>query len=221
MVLISAHRTTVSHGNSKSLLVLTTCAVYHLHELPVPEDGNCTATKAHLDPYKRGEDPICDKSQPNTCQVGDLSGKHGDIPTLPGFSANYTDDFVSLIPGTPAFMGDKSFVLHFPNKTRIACANFKRVPKNGDSGYYGAPAGNGTIIGDGSGGSGSGSNSSASMSHMTHIPTATGSPSSTGIPSRPTITAPPDEGSAKAMTVPSRHAMVIGPLVFAVALAVW
>lgn len=174
--------------------------VYHLHELPVPEDGNCTATKAHLDPYKRGEDPICDASNPASCQVGDLSGKHGNIPYLPGFGANYTDDYVSLIPGTGAFMGDKSFVLHFANKTRIACANFKLVQKDSSEPI------NGTTI------SGSGSNSTATSSHGTHIPTATSATDGSDVPEA--------EGAAgKTATVP-RGAM-IGPLVFGVAAAVW
>jgi hypothetical protein len=29
--------------------------VYHLHDQPVPADGNCNSTLAHLDPYIRGE----------------------------------------------------------------------------------------------------------------------------------------------------------------------
>lgn len=53
--------------------------MYHIHEKPVPDNGNCTATGAHLDPYKRGEVPICDASKPETCQTGDLSGKFGNI----------------------------------------------------------------------------------------------------------------------------------------------
>ena len=65
---------------------LLTQPVYHIHEKPVPEDGNCTATGAHLDPYKRGEAPPCDASALPTCQTGDLSGKHGKI-TTEAFSA--------------------------------------------------------------------------------------------------------------------------------------
>jgi Cu/Zn superoxide dismutase len=53
--------------------------VYHIHEKPVPADGNCTGTGAHLDPYKRGETPPCDASKKESCQVGDLSGKYGNI----------------------------------------------------------------------------------------------------------------------------------------------
>jgi hypothetical protein len=44
--------------------------MYHIH---------CTGTGAHLDPYKRGEVPPCDASKPETCQTGDLSGKHGNF----------------------------------------------------------------------------------------------------------------------------------------------
>lgn len=53
--------------------------MYHIHEKPVPSNGNCSGTGAHLDPYKRGEVPICDASKPETCQTGDLSGKFGNI----------------------------------------------------------------------------------------------------------------------------------------------
>ena len=53
--------------------------MYHIHAKPVPADGNCTGTAAHLDPYLRGEVPICDASEPETCQTGDLSGKYGNI----------------------------------------------------------------------------------------------------------------------------------------------
>jgi hypothetical protein len=62
--------------------------MYHLHEKPVPADGNCTGTGAHLDPYKRGEVPICDATKPETCQTGDLSGKFGNI-TAGELSAEY------------------------------------------------------------------------------------------------------------------------------------
>ena len=64
------------------------CVVYHIHDQPVPADGNCTATAAHLDPYIRGEIPPCDNTQPETCQVGDLTGKHGNVTVSP-FAAQY------------------------------------------------------------------------------------------------------------------------------------
>ena len=87
---------------------------------------NCTATLAHLDPFMRGEDPPCDAAMPQTCQVGDLSGKWGTITSDP-FEATYVDDYASLVPGLGSFFGNRSFVLHFQNKTRITCANFAVV----------------------------------------------------------------------------------------------
>ncbi|KAL1880815.1 hypothetical protein VTK73DRAFT_4985 [Phialemonium thermophilum] len=99
---------------------------YHIHQAPVPEDGNCTATLAHLDPFGRGDTVPCDASLPQTCQVGDLSGKHGAIKSDP-FEATYLDQFASTNPDQPSYFGNLSFVLHFANKTRISCANFEKV----------------------------------------------------------------------------------------------
>ncbi|KAG9237592.1 superoxide dismutase [Amylocarpus encephaloides] len=114
--------------------------LYHLHVAPVPADGNCTKTLAHLDPFQRGEDVPCDMKYPETCQVGDNSGKHGKITSDP-FTASYTDDFVATRFGLGSFFGNRSFVIHFANKTRISCANFTMVTANSTGG------GNGTSTG--------------------------------------------------------------------------
>ncbi|KAI0022422.1 superoxide dismutase [Xylariomycetidae sp. FL0641] len=109
---------------------------YHIHVAPVPEDGNCTSTLAHLDPFLRGEDPTCDSSKPETCQVGDLSGKHGKVTSDP-FTATYHDDFASLADGVGSYFANRSFVLHFANKTRISCANFQiTTPGIASNGSY-------------------------------------------------------------------------------------
>ncbi|KAI9808615.1 MAG: hypothetical protein M1825_003765 [Sarcosagium campestre] len=97
--------------------------LYHVHDQPVPEDGNCTKTLAHLDPTERGEDPPCDTTAPKTCQVGDLSGKFGKITASP-FKASYNDLYTATKPGLGAFIGNRSVVVHYANKTRITCANF-------------------------------------------------------------------------------------------------
>ncbi|KAL8969074.1 MAG: hypothetical protein Q9183_002167 [Haloplaca sp. 2 TL-2023] len=116
---------------------------YHIHDQPVPADGNCTATRAHLDPQKRGPMPPCDRTQLQTCEVGDLSGKYGTID-LEGkqlgnnfhpeelrstetntFKTSYTDLYLSTMEGeTESFFGNRSIVFHQSNSTRIACANF-------------------------------------------------------------------------------------------------
>ena len=98
-------------------------AAYHLH-VNAADDGNCTTTKGHLDPTNRGDKPPCDASQPATCQVGDLSGKYGKITEDP-FTVEYTDPFATLMEGSDAFFGDRSFVIHFDNGTRLTCANFE------------------------------------------------------------------------------------------------
>lgn len=104
---------------------------YHLHVDPVPEDGDCTKTLAHLDPFIRGEDPVCDSTAPETCQVGDLSGKYGKVEVNEGTSYrnSYIDEYSALFEGPGAFFGNRSIVLHYANKTRLACANF--VLENG------------------------------------------------------------------------------------------
>ncbi|KAH8891011.1 hypothetical protein GQ53DRAFT_594109, partial [Thozetella sp. PMI_491] len=99
---------------------------YHIHVDPVPEDGNCTKTLAHLDPYIRGEDIPCSRNLSQTCQVGDLAGKHGRIDSDP-FEASYIEWYASTVDGIGAFFGNRSFVVHFANKTRITCGNFYKL----------------------------------------------------------------------------------------------
>ncbi|GAB1310957.1 Superoxide dismutase [Madurella fahalii] len=108
---------------------------YHLHVDPVPENGNCTATLAHLDPFIRGEATPCNADLPETCQVGDLSGKFGAIPTDEDtWEDSYVDLYASTLEGIGSFFGNRSIVFHYPNKTRITCANFERVEDGGNGG---------------------------------------------------------------------------------------
>ncbi|CAF9923956.1 MAG: hypothetical protein GOMPHAMPRED_003500 [Gomphillus americanus] len=100
--------------------------LYHIHENPVPADGNCTSTGPHLDPFNRTETPSCDSTLPATCQVGDLSGKHGR-PISGTFSVKYRDVYLSTVSGTAAFFGNRSVVIHNKDKVRLTCANFEVV----------------------------------------------------------------------------------------------
>ncbi|PYH39836.1 putative cytosolic Cu/Zn superoxide dismutase [Aspergillus neoniger CBS 115656] len=103
--------------------------VYHIHQKPVPKDGNCYSTGAHLDPYGRGDATPCDINAPQTCQVGDLSGKHGPIwaPDNEEFTTTYTDWFLSNVEGEPAFFGNLSLVVHAADNSRLACGNFVQL----------------------------------------------------------------------------------------------
>ncbi|MCJ1359295.1 MAG: hypothetical protein MMC33_009296 [Icmadophila ericetorum] len=100
--------------------------VYHIHVLPVPADGNCTATTSHLDPTDRGELHACEAPAPQTCQAGDLAGKHGNI-TATTWTVQYTDLYLSTDPSSAYFFGDKSVAIHSSNATRLACGNFNLV----------------------------------------------------------------------------------------------
>ena len=124
--------------------------MYHIHDQPVPANGNCTATKAHLDPYIRGEQPPCDPAAPQTCQVGDLSGKYGHPPG-PAYQATYTDLYTSTRQGPASFFGNRSIVFHLANTTRINCANFELVAGSPNGSYPTsatppAPSGTGTAV---------------------------------------------------------------------------
>ncbi|KAH8883595.1 Cu,Zn superoxide dismutase-like protein [Thozetella sp. PMI_491] len=99
---------------------------YHIHVNPVPADGNCTATGSHLDPFQREDTPACDATKPESCQVGDLSGKHGTT-FGPMAMDNYNDKYVALDPKNAAFFGNRSVVFHDKTSARIACANFKKI----------------------------------------------------------------------------------------------
>lgn len=103
--------------------------------MPVPKDGNCTGTLAHHDPFVRGEDPKCDPEEPQTCQVGDLSGKYGGIESgEEDYSESYVDMYASTKPGIGAFFGNRSIVVHMSDKSRIACANFVLDEESSPSG---------------------------------------------------------------------------------------
>ncbi|RPB24456.1 Cu,Zn superoxide dismutase-like protein [Terfezia boudieri ATCC MYA-4762] len=100
---------------------------YHIHDQPVPADGNCTRTLAHLDPFIRGQKVPCDPSRPQSCEVGDLAGKHGKIPTDTNgtYTKTYDDLYFTLTQGEGSFIGNRSVVVHTNDTKRYACANIK------------------------------------------------------------------------------------------------
>ncbi|MCJ1314132.1 hypothetical protein MMC25_007812 [Agyrium rufum] len=125
--------------------------IYHIHQYPVPSDGNCTGTGAHLDPTVRGEAPPCDPSQPEECQVGDLAGKYGNITGSP-FQKAYLDLYTSTSPSSPSFFGNLSVVIHTTNKTRLTCANFSIVAGASPSTTTSAPGSTATAFSGGASG---------------------------------------------------------------------
>ncbi|KAF9143264.1 hypothetical protein BGX30_000947 [Mortierella sp. GBA39] len=96
---------------------------YHIHTDPVGPNYGCMATNGHLNPFN-GTAP-CNTANLTSCEIGDLSGKHGNIvPTADGtFSTiHYIDNQLSFTePANGALVG-RSVVIH-NNGTRIACGN--------------------------------------------------------------------------------------------------
>ncbi|CAK7897226.1 cell surface superoxide dismutase [Cu-Zn] 4 [[Candida] anglica] len=112
---------------------------YHIHEAPVPSDGNCTGTKLHLNPYHG----LANATTPSMLEVGDLSGRHGKISGT-SYNATYLDPYVSLNPSDKAFPGGLSITIHFAsNNSRIACSNITKVenvtPKPNSGSSFAAP----------------------------------------------------------------------------------
>jgi Cu/Zn superoxide dismutase len=116
---------------------------YHVHKLPVPSDGNCTATGGHLDPQNRNG-TTCTSATLDQCEVGDLSGKFGKIevhdngarPALPFI---FEDPTLSM-SGENSIIG-RSIVIHAPNGTRVGCGNIMEmaaISSKGDKSTSGA-----------------------------------------------------------------------------------
>ncbi|KAH3974479.1 hypothetical protein HBI56_086850 [Parastagonospora nodorum] len=127
---------------------------WHIHALPVPADGNCTATLGHLDPTNRGELIMCDAAAPETCQAGDLAGKHGGkIMAAGSFETAFVEKYLTTETGSPFSFAGLGFVLHSMNTTRLTCANFVQV--NGTVGGNGTtPSATGPPAGEFTGGAG-------------------------------------------------------------------
>ncbi|CAK9440414.1 uncharacterized protein LODBEIA_P45140 [Lodderomyces beijingensis] len=96
---------------------------YHIHERSVPENGNCDACGLHFNPYDASFDCANQKSD-SYCQVGDLSGKHGLINTT-CFDDKYCDEYLSLNKRSKSYIVGKSLVFHYPNMTKLACADIE------------------------------------------------------------------------------------------------
>lgn len=108
----------------------------------VNSSGSCESTGGHLDPYNVGKTP-CDPANPKACQVGDLSGKFGPVEGSDDI-VSFTDKFTSLEPNTPAFIGNRSLVVHAADGSRIACGNFVLLNSgNGNGGVSATPTGTG------------------------------------------------------------------------------
>lgn len=156
---------------------------YHIHTDPVPANGNCSAAGKHLDPTSAGDATPCDAREPETCQVGDLSGKYGNVTAGAGdgefVHVVYRDAFLSTDAASAAFVGGRSVVVHLNNGTRFACANLVKCEG-------GAGGGNGTVGGAGNATMGTGHGGTTTTttmpSSMSPVATAESTGASEGAP---------------------------------------
>ncbi|OBT69999.1 hypothetical protein VE03_00366 [Pseudogymnoascus sp. 23342-1-I1] len=152
---------------------------FHIHVNPVNSTGSCASTGGHLDPYNAGDSPACDTSKLAFCEVGDLSGKIGQKLPAGEISGRLADAFTSLVEGTPAFIGNRSIVVHASDKTRIACANFALVKNEGSGEGSASPTGGSGGSASPTGGAGGGSATNGTTTGGTR-PTATPTATPTG-----------------------------------------
>lgn len=96
---------------------------YHVHVNPVGKYHDCDATGGHLNPANLLESTVCNPKDLETCQVGDMSTKHGDIigGTTP-IQHSYLDSQLRFAPADYSMVG-RSVVIHNSEKKRIACGN--------------------------------------------------------------------------------------------------
>lgn len=126
-------------------------------------------------------------------------------------SSSYIDPYVATKSSDSAFVGGKSIVIHYPNKTRIACANLVQLTagSNSTSGYGNSTA-SGTSSSTGSS-SGSGSSSSGSGSRSGSGTSSSGSTTSASSPKSTYTGAAAVAGIAKGAL-----ALVAGGLAFVI-----
>jgi len=96
---------------------------YAIYEKSVPVNGDCYNLGGKLDPYQRGESPKCQFGGPETCQVGDLSGKYGKLDPVPTARKQFVDRFSSLKESDAAFIGGRSVAIVDNTGARLACSN--------------------------------------------------------------------------------------------------
>jgi len=109
---------------------------YHVHVDPVPSLGACSSTAGHYNPATVNIDSaystVCDVTSPYRCELGDLSGRHGNLVIASqlrqgGNKYFYSDPSLPL-SGAHSVMG-RSVVIHAENAgaSRYACADIQKL----------------------------------------------------------------------------------------------
>ncbi|OLY82440.1 Cell surface superoxide dismutase [Cu-Zn] 6 [Smittium mucronatum] len=109
---------------------------YHVHVLPVPANGSCTATLGHFDPTgnnKMDGKYKCDpKNITGTCEYGDLTGYEGAATVAKAgdvYTASYGLQYLSLDSESANSIIGRSVVIHNSMDVRISCGNIITVTR--------------------------------------------------------------------------------------------
>jgi len=104
---------------------------YHIHEFPVPprlkvEDTPCSATGPHYNPHgvDKSASPAPGVGTSDRYEVGDLSGKYGDLQNRTRIAGTFVDPSVSLF-GANSVIGRSIVIHHSPVPLRWVCANIE------------------------------------------------------------------------------------------------
>ena len=104
---------------------------FHIHEFPVPprmflDDAVCGQTGGHFNPYNKDKSssPPPGEGSSDQYEVGDLSGKYGDLKLKERVNGSFVDPSLSLY-GARSIIG-RSVVIHkSPKPERWVCANIE------------------------------------------------------------------------------------------------
>ena len=97
---------------------------FHVHVSPTQRSSadpcGPAATGGHFNPLNVPAG-ACSPATPSLCEVGDLSGKHGELLNLPTADWTKYDSYLPL-SGTNSIIG-RSVVIHKPDGSRWVCAD--------------------------------------------------------------------------------------------------
>ena len=105
---------------------------FHIHEFPVParlevEDAVCGQTGHHFNPFRvdPSSSPASGQGSSDQYEVGDLSGKYGDLAMQSDVSGSFVDPSITLF-GELSVVG-RSIVIHkSPVPHRWVCATIEQ-----------------------------------------------------------------------------------------------
>jgi len=189
--------------NIAGLPILKGPYTYYVGDHSLSSECECSTSGGIFDPYNAGK-RYCNRQQAQTCDVGDLSGKHGCINST-SYVASYNELYASLNSASPAYVGGKSIVISDRSGSPVACGNIVCVSEGNP---YGSPYGNGTAPYPTNGTAPYPTNGTTGGPYTTTKPP--GLPTNTPIKptSTPSSRPSPPEGSAATLAISSCAALV-------------